>query len=108
MRNNKSMIVQELEQSLNEQAPPTQPDTSGLHELPPLNIDGIPTPVDKMTQVRLRWNFKIYLYWYIFRKEKEKILLFFLDKHWFFSFIHIKTWIFNNMKIFIMVCDVIF
>lgn len=53
MRNNKSMIVQELEQSLNEQAPPTQPDTSGLHELPPLNIDGIPTPVDKMTQVRL-------------------------------------------------------
>ena len=51
MRNNKSMIVQELEQSLNEQAPPSQPDTSGLHELPPLNIDGIPTPVDKMTQV---------------------------------------------------------
>lgn len=45
------MIVQELEQSLNEQAPPSQPDTSGLHELPPLNIDGIPTPVDKMTQV---------------------------------------------------------
>lgn len=54
MRNNKSMIVQELEQSLNEQAPPTQPDTSGLHELPPLNIDGIPTPVDKMTQAQLR------------------------------------------------------
>lgn len=54
MRNNKSMIVQELEQSLNEQAPPSQPDTSGLHELPPLNIDGIPTPVDKMTQAQLR------------------------------------------------------
>lgn len=49
------MIVQELEQSLNEQAPPTLPDTSGLHELPPLNIDGIPTPVDKMTQVRIQW-----------------------------------------------------
>jgi nuclear respiratory factor 1 len=51
MRNNKSMIVHELEQSLNEQAPTNQPDTSGLHELPALNIDGIPTPVDKMTQV---------------------------------------------------------
>lgn len=66
MRNNKSMIVQELEQSLNEQTPPTQPDTSGLHELPPLNIDGIPTPVDKMTQVRLkiRKNRKKYTFLY--------------------------------------------
>lgn len=47
------MILSDLEQSLAEQAPPSQTDTSGLHELPPLVIDGIPTPVDKMTQVGL-------------------------------------------------------
>ena len=47
------MILQDLEHSLAEQAPPAQPDNPGLHELPPLVIDGIPTPVDKMTQVRL-------------------------------------------------------
>lgn len=54
------MIVHELEQSLNEQAPTNQPDTSGLHELPALNIDGIPTPVDKMTQV-LKYRKHFYL-----------------------------------------------
>lgn len=77
MRNNKSMIVQELEQSLNEQAPPTQPDTSGLHELPPLNIDGIPTPVDKMTQVRLRWNLKYIYTGTSLEKRKKKYFCFF-------------------------------
>lgn len=54
IRNNKQMILQDLEHSLAEQAPPAQPDNPGLHELPPLVIDGIPTPVDKMTQAQLR------------------------------------------------------
>ena len=45
--------MSELETSLAEQTPQSQPDNSGLHELPPLVIDGIPTPVDKMTQVGL-------------------------------------------------------
>jgi len=42
--------MRELEKSLQQQAPPSHIDNS-LHELPPLVIDGIPTPVDKMTQV---------------------------------------------------------
>ncbi|KAK3101268.1 hypothetical protein FSP39_002256 [Pinctada imbricata] len=54
VRNNKNLIMQELESSLAEQTPQTQPDNTGLHELPPLIIDGIPTPVDKMTQAQLR------------------------------------------------------
>ena len=43
--------MQDLENALAQQAPPAQPDNPALHELPPLVIDGIPTPVDKMTQV---------------------------------------------------------
>ena len=43
----------ELETQLATQMPQTQElQNSHLHELPPLTIDGIPTPVDKMTQVR--------------------------------------------------------
>lgn len=42
--------MQQLEELLQQQAP--QPhDPPGSHELPALVIDGIPTPVDKMTQV---------------------------------------------------------
>lgn len=51
IRSNKAVIIQDLETALAQQAPPQQPDNPALHELPPLNIDGIPTPVDKMTQV---------------------------------------------------------
>lgn len=51
VRNNKQQILQDLEQALQEQAPPAQQENTGLHELPPLVIDGIPTQVDKMTQV---------------------------------------------------------
>ena len=43
--------MQDLDAALAQQAPPAQPDCGSLHELPPLVIDGIPTPVDKMTQV---------------------------------------------------------
>lgn len=54
VRNNKQQILQDLEQALQEQAPPSQQENSSLHELPPLVIDGIPTQVDKMTQAQLR------------------------------------------------------
>ncbi|KAJ8301622.1 hypothetical protein KUTeg_020609 [Tegillarca granosa] len=54
IRNNKNLIMQELESSLADQTPPSQPDNPLLHELPPLVIDGIPTSVDKMTQAQLR------------------------------------------------------
>lgn len=37
-----------------EQAPPPPQDDPSLFELPPLIIDGIPTPVEKMTQAQLR------------------------------------------------------
>lgn len=44
----------ELENALAHQAPrPIQEDPT-LFELPPLIIDGIPTPVEKMTQAQLR------------------------------------------------------
>lgn len=43
--------MQELETSLQEQAPQNHADGAHLHELPALVIDGIPTPIDKMTQV---------------------------------------------------------
>lgn len=47
-------IMQELESTLQEQAPQNQADAAHLHELPALVIDGIPTPIDKMTQAQLR------------------------------------------------------
>lgn len=54
LRSNRNVVMQELEASLAEQIPPSQADNQGLHELPALVIDGIPTPVDKMTQAQLR------------------------------------------------------
>ncbi|XP_041350112.1 DNA-binding protein P3A2-like [Gigantopelta aegis] len=53
IRNCRGMIMQDLESALAEQAP-VNPDNSGMQELPPLSIDGIPTAVDKMTQAQLR------------------------------------------------------
>lgn len=43
--------MQELEAALAQQAPPQPTEDPTLHELPPLMVDGIPTPVEKMTQV---------------------------------------------------------
>ncbi|XP_041350200.1 DNA-binding protein P3A2-like [Gigantopelta aegis] len=54
MRNCRGMIIQELETSLEEQAPAGNASMAHLHDLPCLVIDGIPTPVDKMTQAQLR------------------------------------------------------
>ena len=50
----KPHILQSLEAALAQQTPAPSQDNSGLFELPPLYIDGIPTPVDKMTQAQLR------------------------------------------------------
>lgn len=50
----KHEIMTELEQALLEQAPQQFKEDTNKHELPPLVIDGIPTPVEKMTQAQLR------------------------------------------------------
>lgn len=54
IRTCKSVIMNELELSLAAQAPPPVKGAAGKHELPPLVVDGIPTPVEKMTQAQLR------------------------------------------------------
>lgn len=46
--------MQELESALAQHAPPQVKEDPSLHELPPLVVDGIPTPVEKMTQAQLR------------------------------------------------------
>ncbi|KAJ1162703.1 hypothetical protein NDU88_003170 [Pleurodeles waltl] len=51
VRKYKSMILEDLESALAEHAPAPQEMNP---ELPPLNIDGIPVSVDKMTQAQLR------------------------------------------------------
>ncbi|KAK3870253.1 hypothetical protein Pcinc_024514 [Petrolisthes cinctipes] len=54
MKTLRQMLMTELENALAQQAPPPPQDDPSLHELPPLVIDGIPTPVEKMTQAQLR------------------------------------------------------
>ncbi|XP_038068168.1 DNA-binding protein P3A2-like isoform X2 [Patiria miniata] len=55
VRSCKSVIMSELDNALAQQTPPTQPgDNTNLYDLPPLVLDGIPTPVNKMTQAQLR------------------------------------------------------
>ncbi|BES90881.1 DNA-Hypothetical protein protein [Nesidiocoris tenuis] len=54
VKNLRSMIMDELESALAQQAPPPVQEDPSLYELPPLIIDGIPTPVEKMTQAQLR------------------------------------------------------
>ncbi|XP_025073155.1 DNA-binding protein Ewg isoform X3 [Pogonomyrmex barbatus] len=54
VKNLRSVIMEELENALAQQAPPPVQDDPSLYELPPLIIDGIPTPVEKMTQAQLR------------------------------------------------------
>lgn len=49
MRNCKSVILHDLETSLSETIPHAE--HQGAQELPSLSIDGIPTSVEKMTQV---------------------------------------------------------
>ena len=47
-------IMRELESSLQNQLAATIPQDPTKHDLPPLVIDGIPTPLGKMTQAQLR------------------------------------------------------
>lgn len=54
VKNLRNAIMEELENALAQQAPPPVQDDPSLYELPPLIIDGIPTPVEKMTQAQLR------------------------------------------------------
>jgi len=54
IKNLKTVIMSELETALAQQAPTPQIEDPSLHELPPIVIDGIPTPVEKMTQAQLR------------------------------------------------------
>ncbi|XP_026463233.1 DNA-binding protein P3A2 isoform X2 [Ctenocephalides felis] len=54
VKNLRTVIMDELESALAQQAPPPIQDDPSLFELPPLIIDGIPTPVEKMTQAQLR------------------------------------------------------
>ena len=46
--------MSELENALAQHAPPIKVEDPTRHEMPPLVIDGIPTPVEKMTQAQLR------------------------------------------------------
>lgn len=54
IKNLRTMVMEELDAALAQQAPPKVQDDPSLFELPPLIIDGIPTPVEKMTQAQLR------------------------------------------------------
>ncbi|KAG9508848.1 hypothetical protein GZH46_02645 [Fragariocoptes setiger] len=54
IRSCKHDIMAELEHAIAQQAPQPAKVDSNRHELPPLVIDGIPTPVEKMTQAQLR------------------------------------------------------
>lgn len=54
IRTCKPVIMNELDNCLAAQAPPPVKGDSSKHELPPLVVDGIPTPVEKMTQAQLR------------------------------------------------------
>lgn len=70
------MIMEELETALAQQAPPPPQDDPSLYELPPLVIDGIPTPVEKMTQAQLRAFIPLMLK-YSTGKSPSKIITFF-------------------------------
>lgn len=54
IKNLRAVIMSELENALAQQAPPLKIEDPSRHEMPPLVIDGIPTPVEKMTQAQLR------------------------------------------------------
>ncbi|XP_052781917.1 DNA-binding protein P3A2-like [Mya arenaria] len=53
IKNSKNMILQDLDTALAEHTPEHNLDP-GVFELPALALDGIPTPIDKMTQAQLR------------------------------------------------------
>ena len=58
LENQKEQIIVAMDESLRKQAPPlsslTPQPKQALFELPPLVFDGIPTPINQMTQAQLR------------------------------------------------------
>lgn len=50
----RDIVMGQLSTALQLQAPTPQPQDDSLHELPPLVCEGIPTPLDQMTQAQLR------------------------------------------------------
>ncbi|XP_060876144.1 DNA-binding protein Ewg-like isoform X3 [Metopolophium dirhodum] len=54
VKNLRATVMDQLDTALAQHAPPPIPDDPTLYELPPLILDGIPTPVEKMTQAQLR------------------------------------------------------
>ena len=61
---------------LAQQAPPKNPSNPMQHELPPLTVDGIPTPVDKMTQVKVMKKFMMkYFFLFCFVSGKMKCMM---------------------------------
>lgn len=74
VRNLKSIVMEELESALAQQAPPPVQEDPSLFELPPLIIDGIPTPVEKMTQAQLRAFIPLMLKYSTGREEINKTL----------------------------------
>uniref|UniRef100_A0A182Q1V9 Nuclear respiratory factor 1 NLS/DNA-binding dimerisation domain-containing protein n=1 Tax=Anopheles farauti TaxID=69004 RepID=A0A182Q1V9_9DIPT len=54
LKNLRNNVMDKLDEALAAQAPPRVQDDPSLFELPPLIIEGIPTPVEKMTQAQLR------------------------------------------------------
>lgn len=60
------------------QAPPPPQDDPSLFELPPLIIDGIPTPVEKMTQAQLRAFIPLMLKYSMGKSIQDNLLLIYI------------------------------
>ena len=99
MKNIRSVIVQDLEIALAQQAPNTQNDDPSLFELPPLVIDGIPTPVDKMAQQQLRMFIPHMLKYSTGRGKPGETIVFEWIIIFTFNFIYncMKSWALGNI-----------
>ena len=60
VKNLRSHIMTELEASLARQAPPEIKEDPSLHELPPLVVDGIPTPESERLTLKSDCDFGVY------------------------------------------------
>jgi nuclear respiratory factor 1 len=72
------MIMADLESALAQHAPPPPQEDPNRHELPPLVIDGIPTPVEKMTQAQLRAFIPLMLKYSTGMQNRPDILLYYI------------------------------
>ena len=85
VKNLRSHIMTELEASLARQAPPEIKEDPSLHELPPLVVDGIPTPVYGNITVFKMIDDIVYSTFYIlcYRWSSSSIQGSYLDKNYF-------------------------